>query len=123
MFGIELRRTGNIKNILSDVDVILKRAGVTKGELPAEIQRSAVAHSLQKMLTGKWFDICTINSCVELCHLIIPSERMAFYRTQHCIHYDEMLPEHRAVLYSMILDDFREVLNPDLSNPTNPMIW
>lgn len=112
MFGLELRRKNNIQNIYSDVTAVLAKAGVDGNQVSLEVQSQSVAHSIQKMLAGNYFDICTIKDCAKLVKLIIPQERLNVYSTQHCVNWSEMLPDYRQVLIAMILDDFREVLNP-----------
>lgn len=113
MFGIEIRRKNNIHNLYSDVNLVLSRNGVEKNVVPNNIAASGVAHALNKMLNGNYFDICVVRECVKLTGLIISSERMSFYSTQHCIYWNEMLEDHRQVLVAMILDDFKPVLNPE----------
>lgn len=120
MFGLEIRRKGNIANLYSDVDTVLARAGVMKGQVPAHIQASSVAHALQKMLAGNYFDICTVNKCAEVVGLHIPSERKRVYDAQHCVHWSDMLPEFREVVVAMLLDDFREVLTFDNAKEVAP---
>lgn len=112
MFGLELRRKDNITNLYSDVDVVLKKAGVDGRDISANVQSSAVAHSLHNMLKGKYFSVCTIDACVKVVGLRIPSERYSIYLAQHCIDWADMLPDFRQTLIAMLLDDFREVLNP-----------
>jgi hypothetical protein len=113
MFGIEIRRKGDITSLYKDVNTTLQRAGVLGGIIPEHIQATSVAHSIQKMLSSPRFDICTIRDCSKLVGLVIPSERMSLYSTQHCIDWSEMLPEFREVMVAMVLDDFKAVLNPE----------
>lgn len=113
MFGLELRRKNNITNLFSDVKDVLKKAGIEGGVVPAHFQSASVAHSLQNMLNGNYFDICTVNNCAEMIGLVIPKERLNVYQTQHCVHWSEMLPEYRQALVAMVLDDFSSILNPE----------
>jgi hypothetical protein len=112
MFGIELRRKGSITNLYGDITSVLAKAGVNGSIIPVEIQTASVAHSLQKMFASTYFNICVVNDCAKLVKLRIPQERLNVYQTQHCVNWSEMLPEYKQVLVAMVLDDFREVLNP-----------
>lgn len=110
-FGIEIRKTNNVQNLYSDVDIVLRKLGIGTGEINSKIQCQAVAHSLQKMLkVDSYFSICTIQNCRDLCQIHIPVERMRLYQTVHCVNWNEMLPDFRQNLVAMILDDFRMVL-------------
>lgn len=114
MFGIELRRKGNVTNLYADIGLVLEKAGVRGNNVSSEVQSASVAHSLQRMLNSNYFDVCTIRNCAELTGLIIPKERFNVYQTQHCVYYNEMLPEYKQILLAMVLDDFKDVLNPQI---------
>ncbi|MBK7360675.1 MAG: hypothetical protein WAT16_08820 [Saprospiraceae bacterium] len=93
--------------------MVLSNYGIKSGEINANVQVNAVAHSLQKMLkTEMHFSVCCIRDCAALCQICISSERMKVYQTQHCINWSEMTNEFRQILVAMVLDDFRCVLNP-----------
>lgn len=116
-FGLELRKTTGVsaKSLFADVDRILAASGVTPGSVGGKVQQQAVAHSLQNMMKpDKYFDVCTVRNCANVCGVVVSRERMDVYSSQHCIHWNEMLPDFRATLCAMILDDFREVLTADL---------
>jgi hypothetical protein len=113
MFGIEIRKVGNVTNLYRDVDILLRNNGIKRSEVPADVRRSTVAHALHKMLKPeKHCDICTIRECAELCGVFIASERINVYRAMHCVNWSDMLPDYRQQVMAMILDDFRDVLNP-----------
>lgn len=107
--GIEIRKIGDSKAFYRDVDSVLAAGGIKTGEITFDIQASAAAHSLQKMFTSSYFDVCTIRNCSDLCGIIISKERMLVYQTQHCIHWNEMLPEFRQQIMAMVMDDFRPI--------------
>lgn len=112
-FGLELRKVGDVGNIYEDVNKVLFSQKVAPGTINADIQKNAVAHSLQKMLTAqKHFSVCTIRDCAKLCQLVIPEDRMNVYETQHCVHWAAMTPEFRQTLICLVLDDFRSILDP-----------
>lgn len=112
-FGLELRKKGSISNLYSDVDSILRASGITRGEVNKNVQASAVAHALQKMLkTQSFFDVCTIRDCAQVCHAYISAPRMDVYKSIHCVSWNDMLPDFRQQVIAMILDDFRSILNP-----------
>jgi hypothetical protein len=83
------------------------------GGVSVELQRQAIAHALQKMMKAdSWFNVCTIDRCIDICQVVIPKERMNIYNAAHCIHWNEMDSDYRQLLMAMVLDDFRSILNP-----------
>lgn len=110
-FGIEIRRTGQVSGFFSEVDNVLSRYGIPQGGVNADVQRTAVAHALQRMLQADhWFDVSCVRDCQKVCQVVISAERMAIYSTAHCMHWSAMLPDYRNQLLAMVLDDFRSVL-------------
>lgn len=108
VFGLELRKVDNIQNLYKDVDTVLQNFDINKMRI------GAVAHSLQKMMqSDQHFSICSIDDCMRLAQITIPKERYDIYRSQHCISWNEMLPEFRQVLIAMVLNDFRSILSPN----------
>lgn len=106
-FGIEIRKQGKVYELYNDVDLVLKQSKFI------QVQRLTVAHALQRMFqVDRYLDICCIKECCKVCSVFIPSERMDIYSTLHCVHWNEMLPEFRQTVIAMLLDDFKEVLNP-----------
>lgn len=114
MFGMEIRRIGQLANLYRDADLVLQKLGVEhQGEVPKVMGVSAAAHAINKMLkVDRYFDITTIQQCSKVCSIVVSAERMEVYRTMHCVHWNEMLPEFRQALIAMVLDDFRSVFNP-----------
>lgn len=115
MMGIEIRRTGQLDNLYRDVDLVLSKLSNNEipGSVPREMAIAAAAHSLQNMLNvDSYLDVIAIKQAAAVCGIVIPYERIEFYRTLHCIHWNKMLPEFRQGLIAMILDDFRQVFNP-----------
>lgn len=111
--GLEIRKIGSLDSLYKEVDLVLSNNKINSNEINANAQSAAVAHSLQKMISSeRYFDICTVKNCAELCQICISDERMKFYRTQHCIYWNEMNTDFRQLIIAMILDDFRFVLNP-----------
>lgn len=112
-FGIEIRRTGQINDLYSDVDACLNKFNIETKQVSKEVQTLSIAHSLQKMISVQnYFCVCTVKTCSEISQIQISKERMDIYQSQHCVHYSEMTPEFRQVLIAMVLDDFRPILNP-----------
>ena len=111
--GLELRKKTK-NNVFDDVDAILANYRIKSGEINFNVQSQTVAHSLQNMLKSeRYFSVCTIDRCAELCNIRISSERQAVYNAAHCVSWNDMLPDYRTMLTAMILDDFRTVLNPN----------
>ena len=110
-FGIEIRKTGNIKNILADVDAFLNKKGIMPNNVGIKVQAVAAAHALNKMFkVERYFDVCTVRDCSEMCQVVISKERMLLYRSAHCMHWNEMDHEYRQTLIAMVIDDFRSIL-------------
>lgn len=113
-FGIEIRQIGNSKHLYQEIDMVLKKSGLNSGEVNTEVQTQALAHSLNKMLKADtFFDVCTIDKCSKMCGVCIPGDRYDLYRSIHCVHWRDMLPDFRQTVVAMVLDDFRSILNPE----------
>lgn len=111
MFGIELRRSSSVKTLLKGVDQVLTDNNMHNGAVSDNAKVMAVAHALHKMLSAEsYFSVCAINDCKEICQVCISSERMAIYKSAHCMNYNEMDVKYRELLVAMVLDDFRSVL-------------
>jgi hypothetical protein len=111
--GLEIRKLGSIKNLYSDVDMVLRNYNVPTNGINTGVQAATVAHSLQKMLqVENYFSVCTIKNCSELCQVCIAKERMQVYQSIHCMNWNDMLPDYRQMIVAMVLDDFRSVLCP-----------
>lgn len=104
--GFELRKTGTMQILYSDVDRVLREVD------SAQMQSQTVAHALQKMLRPSGhFCVCTIRDCAEIFGLCIPGDRMQIYKAAHCLSWCDMMPEYRQTLVAYVLDDFRTVLD------------
>mgnify|MGYP001366467584 CR=1 FL=1 len=120
-FGLELRRTAgiNAKSLYADVDRVLRAAGISAESVGGGMQQQTVAHALQVMMSNngsygsQHFSVCTVKNCAELCGIVIPGERMRVYNSVHCMDWKDMLPDFRAALCAMVLDDFRSVLTAE----------
>jgi len=111
--GLELRKVGTMKGLYSEIDMVLKNNNIESGGITFEMQREAAAHALHKMMkVEKYFDICTIQNIMSLCQINISKERLNYYRVFHCVYWNEMLDDTRLRLTALILDDFRQILNP-----------
>lgn len=112
MFGLEIRKLNNT-NLFRDVDIILRNNEIVSGKVDTDTKAQALGHAIQNMIrVDRYFDVCTIRDCAELCSMCISEERMSLYRSIHCIHWNAMLPDFRQKVIAMVLDDFREILNP-----------
>lgn len=119
-FGLELRKTSgiNARSLYADVNRVLSESGIADGGVSAALQQQTVAHSLQKMMNpdggSGYFNVCVVKSCASLCGIVIPRSRAEVYSSIHCMNWNEMLPDFRATIYAMLLDDFRAVLTAEL---------
>lgn len=112
-FGIEIRKANSLSGLYADVDRVLSAAGIQSGLVTSEMQTQTVAHALQKMIaTNRYFDICTIDRCIDISRIVVSKERYEVYRACHCMDYSEMMPEFRQNLLAMVMDDFRPILYP-----------
>jgi hypothetical protein len=115
-FGLELRKNTGIgaRSLFADVDRVLSASGVTADCVGGKVQQQSVAHALQNMMqVERHFDVCCVRHCATLCGVCINAQRMAVYQSQHCVHWNNMLPDFRATLCAMVLDDFRHVLTAE----------
>jgi hypothetical protein len=113
-FGLEIRKSNTIVGLYQDVDRVLATAGLVKGEtVSKQMQRDTVAHALQKMMQADgYFSVCTVERCRDVCQIVIPIERYRIYSAVHCVNWNQMEPNYRTTIIAMLLDDFREILNP-----------
>lgn len=108
--GIDIRKIGSVKNLMSDVDLVLKANGMEHGTVSESVAMESVRHSFHKMMQpGGYFDVCTIRSAEDTLKIHVSSERMAIYRSVHCVHWADMLESFRTTITAMILDDFRTI--------------
>lgn len=111
-FGLEIRKMSNVA-LFQDVDSILETYHIPKDGVNVGVQTLACAHALDKMLNqSSHLSVCTIRDCAEMCNIRISKERMQIYSAAHCMNWNSMLPEYSKMLMAMVLDDFRDVLNP-----------
>ncbi len=103
-FGLEIRKR-NAVNLFKDVDHILSKTNLET------FAKDSVAHALHKMFQGDWFDICTFDKCTKVLALHVPEERYRIYSAQHCVHWNQMLPDFRETFTAMVLNEFRSVFN------------
>ncbi len=113
--GIEVRKIGDLKNLFTDVDVVLSKYSIPLKGVSVGVQIHTVAHALHKMFRAeKHFSICVVENCAKTCQVVISKERLDIYSSIHCVDWSEMTPEYRQMICAMVLDDFREVLTIDL---------
>jgi hypothetical protein len=112
LFGLDIRRKSTGLTLLyNQIDSIV---GQDKLSLSKETVRDTVAHALSRMIKNEnYFSICTIDALVKISYITIPSERYDFYRSIHCMRWNEMLPEFKSKVIAFIFDDFRKILNSE----------
>lgn len=111
VFGLELRKADSVQGLYEGVDATLKKHEMLSGGVSGKVQVNTVAHALQKMFKAdSHFSVCTVQRCAKVCQVLISSERMDIYDAAHCISWNEMTEDYRAMITAMVLDDFREVL-------------
>lgn len=84
-------------------------------EMMDEIKMMAAEAALRKMVSGNYFDICTIDNIIKMLELIPDRTVYSVLKSQHCVHYNQMpdrllkqLPELiAAVLASPAFDASR----------------
>lgn len=112
LMNLDIRKAGTAMEYIYDtVDRTLATID------PTTIERETVGHALQHMFQAhRHFSVCKVRECAKLCNVVIPKERMKIYDTMHCINWNEMDPEYRGKLVAMVMDDFRDVLNPQVED-------
>ena len=110
MFGLELRRKGNIGNLVRDAQSCLAAHGLSIHQITPDMHRLAVAHSLQSMFAKSYFDVCTIRDCATMVKLVVPKETEDFLRAAHCVQWGDMEPEFRQAVTAMVMVLFKDVL-------------
>lgn len=126
IFGLDIRRAeNNVDTLFHQVDRTLARHGmISKQEdVSPKIKAAATAQAIHKMMQpDRHLSVCTIREAAKLYGLIISKERMQVYQLNHCVDWNDMLPDLRESLVAMILDDFRSVLNPSGTQDTTAII-
>jgi hypothetical protein len=112
VFGVELRKIGNVKELYDDVDRVLGKKEITYRNVSSETSLQAIGHSLHKMMkVDGHFSVCTIKECALIANIVIPVERLNIYNAIHCVNWSDMLPDFTTKVIAMVLDDFRSILN------------
>lgn len=76
----------------------------------SDIKVMAATAALQKLLTQRYFDICTIDNIIKMLGIVPDREAYSILHTLHCVHYDQMQPElleQLSVLIMRVLDSPR----------------
>lgn len=68
----------------------------------SDLKLLAVQASLTKMLSDKYFNICTIDNIVEMNNLKPDREAMAILNALHCVNYNQMPAELLNALPDLI---------------------
>lgn len=106
--GIDIRKIGSTKNLMSDVDLILKSNGMERRTVDPFLALDAIRHALHQMMKpDNFFSVCVMDKAIAVLKIHITSERMNIYRSVHCVHWNNMLESFRTTLIAMILDDLR----------------
>ena len=91
--GLEIRKFGDSKSLLAEVDSVLNKA--------VDIQEMTVAHGLHKMLKPDGhLDVCFIREAQKILSVIIPEERMNIYHVLHCMNWNEMEADYRQTIHA-----------------------
>ena|ERR1700749_2454565 len=112
-FAVEIRKTEAVEDLFKQVDLVLKNHNILPESTSESAENLTVAHVLHRMIhDGDHFFIQTIQRCATICHITISADRILIYKSIDCMQWGAMTPEYRKVIVAMVLDDFREVLNP-----------
>ena len=112
-FKLELRAQTTLNDLYEGVDNALREAGIKKNDVSEAVPQT-VAHVLHKMLsTDKYLCVMEIRQCAKISGIVIPKDRMEIYEPLHCMYWNEMTDPFRKTITAMILDDFRDILNPE----------
>lgn len=71
-----------------------------------EFTRQAVAQSLKKMFEGSYFDICTIDRCLEAMKVHPVGNQYEALRPLHCVHWSDMEPAFRRQVFDRVMAMF-----------------
>lgn len=77
--------------------------------MSAELKMMAVEASLRKMLSGSYFDICTMDTIIGMMGVKPDHETYSILRTLHCVHYSQMPAK--------LLEALPELIHRVLSSP------
>lgn len=87
-----------------------------------EINQLIVATALRKMFTGGYFDICTLDKCIELMGFVKGNGGKSYdrLRTLHCISFKDMPAEIAERLPCWIGDCMNGTSIDELLNASRP---
>jgi hypothetical protein len=60
-----------------------------------EFERQAIITALKKMITGSYFSICVIDSCIKIIGCIPPRDIYNALSVLHCVYWNDMTPIFR----------------------------
>jgi hypothetical protein len=113
ILNFELRKIGTLSNLYDEVDKTLKRAGADKGNIPFKMIQTGVAYCLNRMFKNEsTFHMYDLNKCFEAANVKISTEKEKLYRSFSGTNWGDMEQEVKNTLIAMILDDLRDILNP-----------
>jgi hypothetical protein len=84
------------------------------------VQRLAIEASLKALLTGKYFDICRLKDCLEVCGISPHTKAFDTLRLLHCIHYSDMNDDLKKQIPDLVADCFGQGTVLTLSSPRLP---
>lgn len=103
--NFQIRKIGTMEDLYKEVDIVLGNA--------KDIETKVLACGLKNMFApNKHLDVCFIRQASELFGIHIDKKRMLIYGQLHCIDWSAMEEDVRSTVMSLILDDFRTILNP-----------
>jgi uncharacterized protein (DUF2267 family) len=71
-----------------------------------DIKQLAAVTALNKMLAGRYFDICTIDRIASMLNIHQEGDAYKILRTLHCVHYGDMPAALKAALPDLIAQCF-----------------
>ncbi|WP_175762263.1 hypothetical protein [Burkholderia anthina] len=74
----------------------------------SEIDQMIIVASLNKMVKTGFFDICTLERCMELANISPPGSAMRRFQALHCVNFNDMPETLRTALLDAIRSCFQE---------------
>jgi hypothetical protein len=72
----------------------------------SELKALVVKSAMRKMMQQGYFDICTVDKCLDLLGIAPVNEAYKMLRTLHCVNYNAMEPAIQSALPRLLSDTF-----------------
>jgi hypothetical protein len=95
----------NVGALLKMADNVLKKYKGT--DIPETIKGQATLSAIKNIFEKKFFSVCDLDEMTRMNEVSIPKEDIDFFRTLHCVYFEDMTQETREYLFAKYVNIFR----------------